>query len=53
MILIVAMLLLMYKHANNIGYKAAKRKFSMEMRNLIISMIVVECAGDPNIFFKT
>jgi transposase len=53
MTLIVAMLLLMYKHANNIGYKTAKRRFSMEMRNLIISMIVVECGGDPNIFFKT
>ncbi len=53
MTLIVAMLILIYKHANNIGYKTAKRRFTMEMRNLIISMIVVECGADPSIFFKT
>lgn len=53
MTLIVAMLVLIYKHANNIGYKTAKRRFTMEMRNLIISMIVVQCGGDPSIFFKT
>ncbi|GHV14922.1 hypothetical protein FACS1894169_04840 [Bacteroidia bacterium] len=53
MSLIVAMLILIYKHANNLGYKTAKRRFSLEMRNLIISMIVVECGGDPSIFFKT
>jgi transposase len=53
MTLIVAMLVLIYKHANKIGYKTAKRRFTMEMRNLIISMIVVECGGNPNIFFKT
>lgn len=53
MTLIVAMLILIYKHANKIGYKTAKRRFSMEMRDLIISMIVVECGGDPSIFFKT
>ena len=53
MTLIVAMLILIYKHANNLGYKTAKRRFTIEMRNLIISMIVVECGGDPSIFFKT
>jgi len=53
MTLIVAMLILIYKHANNIGYKTAKRRFTMEIRNLMISMIVVECGGDPSIFFKT
>lgn len=53
MTLIVAMLLLIYKQANNIGYKTAKRRATMEIRNLIISMIVVECGGDPSIFFKT
>lgn len=53
MTLIVAMLILIYKHANNIGYKTAKRRFTTEMRNLVISMIVVECGGDPSIFFKT
>ena len=53
MTLIVAMLILIYKKANDLGYKTAKRRFTMEMRNLIISMIVVECGGDPSIFFKT
>ncbi|KAA6303849.1 hypothetical protein EZS27_044508, partial [termite gut metagenome] len=27
--------------------------FAMELRNLIISMIVVESGGDPSLFFKT
>jgi hypothetical protein len=53
MTLIAAMLILIYKHINNIGYKTAKRRFTMEMRNLIISMIVVECGGDPAKLFKT
>ena len=53
MTLIVAMLVLIYKQANGIGYKSAKRRFTMEMRDLIISMIIVECGGDPSIFFKT
>jgi hypothetical protein len=53
MTLIVSMLVLMYKLANDIGYKTAKRRFIMEMRTLVISMIVTECGGDPNVFFKT
>lgn len=53
MSLIVAMLVLVYKHANKLGYKTAKRRFSMEMRNLVIAMIVGECGGDPAVFFKT
>ena len=53
MTLIVAMLVLVYKKANNIGYKTAKRRFAMEVRNLTIAMIVTECGGDPNIMFKT
>ena len=53
MTLIVAMLILIYKHSNDIGYKTAKRRFNMELRNLIISMIVVDCRGDPSLFFKT
>jgi hypothetical protein len=53
MTLIVAMLILIYKHTNGIGYKTAKRRFTIEMRNLTISMIVIHCGGDPSIFFKT
>jgi IS4 transposase len=53
MTLIAAMLILIYKHANKIGYKTAKHRFTMKMRNLIISMIVVECGGDLARLFKT
>lgn len=45
MTLIVAMLIAIYKKANNIGYKTAKRRFKMELRNLAIAMIVVICNG--------
>ena len=53
MTLIVAMLVLIYKRANNIGYKTAKRRFAMEIRDLAIQMIVIQCGGDPKLFFKT
>jgi hypothetical protein len=53
MTLTVAMMVLMYKKANNIGYKTAKRRFAMEVRDLAIAMIVVQCGGDPGLFFKT
>lgn len=53
MTLIVAMLVLIYKKANNIGYKTAKRRFSMEIRDLAIAMIVVHCGGNPDLYFKT
>lgn len=53
MTLIVAMLVLMYRKANNLGYKTAKRRFSMEVRNLAIALIVVQCGGNPNLLFKT
>jgi hypothetical protein len=51
MTLIVAMLILIYKHGNKIGYKTAKRRFNMELRNLVISLIVIECGGQPDRFF--
>lgn len=53
MTLIVAMLILIYKHANNIGYKTAKRRFKMELRDLVIAMIVAQCGGNPDLYFKT
>lgn len=53
MTLIVAMLLMVYKHENKIGYKTAKRRLSMEVRNQIIALIVIQCGGNPDIFFKT
>jgi hypothetical protein len=53
MTLIVAMLILIYKKANKIGYKTAKRRFKMEVRNLTIALIIIKSGGDPNSFFKT
>lgn len=48
MTLITAMLLLIYKKANNLGYKTAKRRFNMELRNLAIAVLVALTGGDPN-----
>lgn len=53
MTLIVAMLLLIYKKANKIGYKTAKRRMTMELRDEVIKIIVELCGGNPNIYFKT
>jgi len=53
MTLITSMLVLIYKKGNNQGYKTAKRRFAMEVRDLAIAMIVVQCGGDPGLFFKT
>lgn len=50
MTLIVAMLILIYKKANQIGCKTAKRRFKMELRNLAIAMIVVDCEGNLDHF---
>lgn len=53
MTLIVAMLILIYKKNNNISYTTAKRRLSLEIRNLGMAMIVQQCGGDPNLMFKT
>ena len=53
MTLIVAMLVLIYKKLNGIGYKTAKRRFFMEVRNLSIALIVEQCGGNPALLFKT
>lgn len=50
MTLIVSMLILIYKKANNLGYKTAKRRFKMELRNLAIAMIVLESGGSLDNF---
>lgn len=53
MTLITAMLILIYKHINVIGYKTAKRRFAMEVRNLAIAIVVLHCNGDLDKLFKT
>jgi len=53
MTLIVAMLILIYKKANNIGYKTAKRRFIMEIRELTIAIMITISGGDSAKLFKT
>ena len=53
MTLIVAMMILIYKKLNKLGYKTAKRRFAMEVRNMAIACIVLHCGGDPKLMFKT
>jgi IS4 transposase len=53
MTLIVAMLVLIYKKVNNLGYKTAKRRFVLELRELITGIMIVFSGGDPSKVFKT
>jgi IS4 transposase len=52
MTMITAMMVLIYKKLNNIGYKTAVRRFSLELNELIIKMIVKHCGGDPSLVFR-
>ena len=53
MTMIAAMLLLIYKKANNIGYKTAKRRIAMELRDMITEILIIFAGGDPAKVFKT
>lgn len=50
--LILAILLLVYKKLNNIGYKTAVRRFRIELDELIMKMTIVFAGGDPNLVFR-
>jgi len=52
MTLIAAMLLLLYKKINDLGYKTAKRRFTIELWEAIVKIIVKECGGDPSLVNK-
>lgn len=52
MTLILTMLLLIYKRLNKLGFKTAKRRFTIELDELIIAMIVRFCGGDPALVFR-
>jgi hypothetical protein len=52
MTMITAMLVLVYKKLNNVGYKTAVRRISLEINELIIKMIVEHCGGDPSLVFR-
>jgi len=51
MTLILAMLILVYKKINEFGYKTAKRRFKMELTDIIIDIMIVQSGGDPNTVF--
>jgi hypothetical protein len=51
--LITAMLVLIYKRTNNTGYKTAKQRFAMKIKDLAFAMTVIQYGGDTKLFFKT
>ena len=53
MTMIASMLLLIYKKANDLGYKTAKRRITMELRDMITAILIVFAGGDPTKVFKT
>lgn len=53
MTMIASMLLLIYKKINNLGYKTAKRRIVMELRDMITAILIVFAGGDPSKVFKT
>lgn len=52
MTLILAMLLLVYKKKNQLGYKTAKRRFTLELDNYITALIVEDCGGDSSLWME-
>jgi transposase len=53
MTMIASMLLLIYKKTNDLGYKTAKRRITMELRDMITAILILFAGGDPNKVFKT
>jgi transposase len=53
MTMIASMLILIYKKANDLGYKTAKRRIAMELRDMITAILIVFAGGDPAKVFKT
>nr|WP_314493336.1 IS4 family transposase [uncultured Chryseobacterium sp.] len=53
MTMIASMLLLIYKKANELGYKTSKRRIAMELRDMITAILIVFAGGDPAKVFKT
>ena len=53
MTMIASMLLLIYKKANALGYKPAKRRIAMVLRDMITEILIIFAGGDPGKVFKT
>jgi len=52
MTLILAMLILVYKRINDFGYKTAKRRFAMELEEIIDDYMILRAGGNPNAPFR-
>jgi hypothetical protein len=52
MTLILSMLILIYKRLNKLGYKTAKRRFEIELDELIMAIVVKIAGGDPDLVFR-
>lgn len=50
--LIAAMLVMVYKRLNKVGYKTAVRRIALELNDLITALIVKKCGGDPSLVFR-
>ena len=53
MTMIASMLLLIYKKVNDLGYKTAKRRIAMEIRDIITAILIIFAGGNPDKVFKT
>jgi len=53
MTLIAAMLLMLYKRINEIGFVTAKRRFTMEIEDLITAMAIIYCDGNIEKYGET
>lgn len=52
MTLILSMLILIYKKCNGLGYKTAKRRFMIELWDIIAKLMIEHSGGDPNLVFR-
>lgn len=52
MTLILAMLILVYKKYNNLGYKIGKMRFHFELEDIILQMVAIACGGDPDFILR-
>lgn len=49
----VSILLLICKKAKTLGYKTAKRRIAMELRDKTTAILIIVAGGDPSKVFKT
>ena len=49
--ILLIMLILICKKMNGLGYKAAKRRFMIESRDIITIMLIGYSGGDPSLVY--